>query len=224
MNQISTILLGLQLPSKINLQEISDIIFNFNQNLVNQSIGKILKATIHKKIQSDKNILVINIMPCNSPTFDHILQNFTNLKFFKRYIITEIQNLKKDNIPLDTFIEYIEKSKLIFFPINSIPQCIIKAIYQHLYEISGDIIWFNYKPIRIDKGKYYARQLYCELNLDCIKTPDGYKIPSDAIIHVEADNLLPQYHNKQIILAVIEEHENKKVSELLTQNYIIINN
>jgi len=224
MNQTPIILLGLQLPSKINLQEISDIIFNFNHNLLYQSIGKIIKATIHKKNQNDKAIIAISIAPYNNPTFDQILQNFADLKFCKRYVITEIQKTKKDNIKLEEFIECIEKSKLIFFPTNSLPQCIIKAIYQHFYEISGDIIWFNYKPIHIDKGKYYARQLYCELNLDCIKTPDGYKIPSDAIIHVATDNLLPQYHKKQVILTVIEEHENKKISELLTQHYIIINN
>jgi len=224
MNQTSTILLGLQLPSKIKLQEICDIIFNFNQKLNIQEIGQIAKATIHKKHQNEKALLILSISKQNDPTFDDILQNFDNLKFFKRYLIVDIQNFNNDKSSLEDFNQWLDASKLLFYPIDSIPQCIVKAIYQHLFEITGDIIWFNYKPIRIDKGKYYARQLYCELNLDCIKTSDGYKIPSDAIINVSTDYLLPQYHNKQIILSVEETQENKRVNELLTQHYIISNN
>lgn len=226
MNTKPNLFLGLQLPSKIDLKEIKDLLFTFNQKLKSSSIGNINTATLHKKsvTQTEKTLLIISIQQNKGANFDEILKLYPQLKIYKRYLITD---LSKENMPeletitFEQFNKVVEDAKLVYYPADSKPNCIIKAMYHHFFSLAGDIIWYNGKSIHLDKGKYYARQLYCELFLDCIKTNDGYKIPTDAVIHVTEDNLIPQFQNKQIILNVQEEGNSRTIAEVMTNQYKI---
>ncbi len=226
MNTKPNLLLGLQLPSKIDLKEIKDILFTFNQKLKANSIGNINTATLHKKNvnQAEKTLLIISIWQNREANFDEILKLYPQLKIYKRYLIADLskENISEvEAITFDQFSKIVDDAKLVFFPTDSKPNCIIKAMYHQYFSLTGDIIWYNGKSIHLDKGKYYARQLYCELFLDCIKTNDGYKIPADAIINVTEENLLPQFQNKQIILPVLEEGNSHTVAEVMTNQYKI---
>lgn len=226
MNTKSKLLLGLQLPKKIKKQEINDILYTFNQKLKSNDVGCIQTVTLHKKYnnQNEKVLLIISIKHNDNKGFDKILKLYPQLNLYKYYLIVDLINttiLDLENISIQQFIKQLEKCKYFSYPTNFIPNCILKAMYQHYFSLSGDIIWFNGKQIHLDKGKYYARQLYCELFLDCIKTEDGYKIPADAIVNVTENGLMPQFQNKQIILPVLEEKNENTFASVLTNQYRI---
>lgn len=226
MNFKTNLLLGLQMPKKIEIQEIHDILFDFNQKIKINAIGNIQTATLHKKKAnlSNRTLLIISIQYIGEPNFDKILKLFPQLKIYKHYLISYFSNATiadLDTLSFEHFYKLIDESKLIYFPTDSKPNCIVKAMYQHYFSLSGEIIWYNNKIIHLDKGKYYARQLYCELFLDCIKTGDGYKIPVDAIVQVTEENLLPQYQNKKIILSVTEEKNSNSFADVMTHTYKI---
>ncbi|GAB4462117.1 MAG: hypothetical protein Fur0028_14500 [Bacteroidales bacterium] len=226
MNSKTNLLLGLQLPKKIEVQEISDILFDFNQKIKINELGNIQKATLHKKNanQTEKTLLIISINYIDEPNFDKILKLLPQLKIYKHYLISYLSKATISDLVTLSFEQFnnlIDESKLIYFPTDMKPNCIIKAMYQHYFSLSGEIICYNGKIMHLEKGKYYARQLYCELFLDCIKTDDGYKIPADAIIQVSDDNLLPQFQNKQIILSVMEEKDSNSFADVMTYRYKI---
>lgn len=226
MNTKSKLLLGLQMPKKIEKQEINDILFTFNQKLKTNDVGCILTATLHKKNsnQNEKVLLIISIKQYNNAGFDKILKLYPQLNIYKYYLIVDLTNttiIDIENLSIQQFIKQLENSKYLSYPIDFMPNCLLKAMYQHYFSLSGDIIWFNGKQIHLDIGKYYARQLYCELFLDCIKTEEGYKIPADAIVHVTENGLLPQFQNKQIILSVLEEKNENTFASVLTNQYKI---
>lgn len=224
MNINTIILLGLQLPHIIDKREINDILYAFNQKLIINNFGKIHTATLHKKngIKNEKTILIISINPIENIDLDVILKHVPLLKNFKHLLITSLNETltsKNNIITFEQFIKFIDESKLIYFPANIKPQCILKAMYQHYFCLSGDIIWHRGKLIHIDIGKYYARQLYCETFVDCIKTNEGYKVPANAIIHVTNEDLLPQYQNTQVVLHVLEEKNKNSYEEVLNNQY-----
>lgn len=221
--------LGLQFSSNIDFKEIKDTLYTFNQNLKAKNIGNITTVTLHKKNvnQGIKTILIISILKKREVNFDEILKLFPHLNICMRYLITDFSNeniSEQELISFEQFSKIINNSSFVFFPTDSKPNCIIKGIYHQYFSLSGDIMWYNGSPIQLEKGKYYARQLYCELFLDCIKTIDGYKIPTDAIINVTSENLLPQFQNKQIILPVLEAGNSNVVAELMTNQYKVVLN
>lgn len=226
MDTKSKLLLGLQLPNKIKKQEINDILYTFNQKLKTNDVGFIQTATLHKKNsnQIEKELLIISIKQYNEAGFDKILKLYPQLKIIKRYLIVDFSStsiLDIENLSFQQFIELLEESEYFSNSTGFMPNCILKAMYQHYFSLSGDIIWFNGKQIHLDIGKYYARQLYCQLFLDCIKTEEGYKIPADAIIYVTEEGLLPQFQNKQIILSVLEEKNGHSFEKVLTNQFKI---
>ncbi|MCX7862148.1 MAG: hypothetical protein N2449_04075 [Bacteroidales bacterium] len=223
-------IVGLQLPKDIELHEIKDIVYSFHHNLLKSSIGRVTCASIHKKsIHENKSILVISVFSQLQPiNFDVLLKQLPNIHIYKRYIIADVAIISKlsaevQQFSFEKFSNEIEKSKAIFVPDQPKPSCILKAIYQHYYCIDGNVIWYNSTPINITKGKYFARQLYCEFYIDSIKTNDGYKVAPDATINVSAENVMPRFSNNQLTLEV-EELQCPKHKELLSNHFKIVVN
>lgn len=223
--------IGLQLPKNICLREVKDWLYQLNQSLKKSEIGKVFCASLHKKKNTDesKSIVIVSIDTQGIVNFDDILKNVPNLQTFKRYLITDVAIALKHTSDLnqysyERFAQELDTSKLLYYPDNSKPACIIKAIYHHYFCIEGDVVWYNNVPISISAGKYFARQLYCELYLDAIKTNDGYKVPTDAIINVSDNEITPQFQNKQVVLSVEEIKCPNKPEDLLSNNFKIIVN
>ncbi len=223
-------ILGLQLPKQIEFQEIKDLIYSYHLNLTKSNLGKIICATIHKKHANDqKSILVISLQSTPSATFEDFLKQLPNVHIFKRYVLTDVSLLSQfqseiQNFSYEKFTSEIESAKTIFYPEHPKPACILKSIYHHFFCIDGDIMWYNNIPINISKGKYFARQLYCEYYIDVIKTTDGYKVPAEATIAVTTNHIVPRFQNKQIILPVEEYQCTNKHFELLSNSFKIVVN
>jgi|GEM_PF-4714352 hypothetical protein len=221
-------LIGLQLPKNINLNETKDWLYKFNHNLIKNNVGKIFSASLHKKQSSDekKSIIIISLNTHEEPNFDIILKQIPNLNSFKRYLIIDISNVFKfvselNQLSYERFTHELDSNKLLYYPDNTKPTCLLKSMYHHYFCLEGDVIWYNNVPINLSKGKYFARQLYCELHLDAIKTADGYKVPADATINICTDEFLPQFQNKQIILPVEEIKCPNKPNDLLSNTFKI---
>lgn len=223
-------ILGLQLPKQIDIQEIKDLLYAYHLNLNKSDLGKIVCATIHKKHSAEqKSILVVSLQTNPTATFENLLKQMPNLHIFKRYILTDIALLSQfhseiQNFSYEKFASEIESTKTIFYPEQPKPACILKSIYHHFFCIDGDVIWYNNTPINISKGKYFARQLYCEYHIDSIKTTEGYKVPAEATITVTANHIMPRFQNKQIVLPVEEYQCPNKHSELLSNHFKIVVN
>jgi len=228
MNTSINCILGLQLSQNVNVETVIESINNFNHRLFKSNYGKIICASIHKKnIQSKtKDILVISFN--KTANLESILRCVPDLHDYKRYLVVEIATSNKKDILQDVsfekFLKEIENNNVIYYPQNNLPQCIVRSIYNHYYCLDGDVIYYSSTPIFISKGKYFARQLYYEYHIDEIKTPEGYKLPSDAIIAVNEENVFPKFFNKKIVLPVEEVKNNNKLEDLLSNKFKIVIN
>ncbi len=225
-------LIGLQFNQKIELRELKDWIYQFNNQLEKKQLGKVVTASVHKKNLTDyhKNLLAISINSTAEVNFDKLLSAIPNLALIKRYLIVDVSNAllhhtEYSNMSVEKFSHIIEQQKLLYHPDQTKPMCIIRSLYQHYYCLEGIVLWYNKMSITINKGKYYARELYCEFNLDAIKTEEGFKVPVDATITVNEDEVFPQFNQSQLILSVKESPSScKKINDLMTNHFTIIVN
>ncbi len=192
------IFLGLQLTSKIQLSELKNIIFETNKSFEKKEIGKIYCASIHSKKLSKVN-LVLEIHTLSSDNnFDTILKSLSNLKAHKHIVLVQIPVRELNNInSFEKFQEFIDKQKLVYIPAQTKPLCLIKDIYNHIKCKEGLVLWNHYNPIKIEKGKYFAKQLYSELYLDCIRTKDGYRVESGSQIIID-NEVIPFFDDNQL--------------------------
>lgn len=232
MNQ-NTFLMGLQMPEKITLHEIKNLLFDFNQTLKTNNDGYVQDASLHEKKTptTQKTLMIISVFATTGKTAYDILSKFPQFSTFKRYIISEISNIypqhhaENTTIPFEQFCNTaINETNTIYQPSDAKPTCLTKAMYNHYYCISGDVIWFNGNPVNMSKGKFFARQLYCELFLDAIKTVNGFKISSESMVFIEDENAMPHFQDKQLILPVEEVENTNSIPEIMTTNYKMVMN
>jgi len=228
MNQNIIFLMGLQMPENITIQEIKTNLTLFNETLKTNNKGYLRDASLHeKKTANNKKVLIaLSVVSFPEKNIYDILTSFPQLENYKRYIITEINtiHISREN-SFEQFINHeIIEANMLYQPSDAKPTCLLKAMYNHHHCISGDVIWFNNNPVSVSKGKFYARQLYCELCLDAIKTANGFKISSDSTVFIDDETVMPHFQDKQLVLPVEEINNENTIPEIMTTNYKLVTN
>ncbi|MCX7954592.1 MAG: hypothetical protein N3A01_05310 [Bacteroidales bacterium] len=228
------ILSATELFDKITYEELKNLLHQIHCTLHKEKNILLYRSSIITEKQSNK-IYLTCIFHCNTECNESnkIVYNYLK-KIFRNNELCCVPYIRSNSlkngfsteqISFENFVSTnLELNNILYKPDNIDINKLLKKIYYTYNGIKGKVLWNNYKPINIEKGKYLAKELYCELCLDQIITKSGYKITNDALVFVENDNIYPYYKDKNLVLCVEEIHEKDKLPELLSNKYKLILN
>ena len=208
---------SIQVSRNYEILTLNNILLKINTKLWDYTNLKIYSACLVNQENEVFLIIKFNIF------FPESLDNYLNFLskeikvFFENYpfCLITFNILKKDFLfnqnyleNFENFCDYVLKHEKIFVSNeNIVLQKNLYNIFCYVNSIKGKVIWNNYKSINIEKGKYYAKELYSEYSIDSIQTLSGLKVSVDSIVFVEKENVYPIFSNKCLVFYVEEVNE-----------------